>query len=433
MKLKNLTEEFIKQFAGKVIYNRGYDYYEGGMVYELEYDPQQDSIYAEVYGNYGDYEVEISTDNSEIYADCTCPYDGYPCKHIVAVLLTFIHNQKKYSSQASKRKKEQNVLENKVKELSRDELAEIVLSCAKKYPEFRRELMVRLEADPETTLNTILKQIDKAFPSIESRSYNPSDIVKGLKKILISVANAPETMRVKVYWKMLDRILNELNEYGMDDELLEDCAVKVMGLLIELFAEHEQLSEERTAILGKLMDCFIWDNCGIMDDIYETVIELCYEESDYRIVIKKLESQLKKTSEKSYYKDLLADLYGEINDTGSQLKTLESNLRYGMDYWQLAQYWIEKGDKDKTLQVVKEGLEKGEGRRTELYSFMQHYYKEHNDYDRIFQLLETKIKKNDLDFLGRLKHDSIYNCLWEHYRKARRNRVPCLHRHNYSL
>ncbi len=52
MKLKNLTERFVKDFADSVIYQKGHVYYKDGMVSELEYDPENDFITAEVSGNY---------------------------------------------------------------------------------------------------------------------------------------------------------------------------------------------------------------------------------------------------------------------------------------------------------------------------------------------------------------------------------------------
>lgn len=52
MKLKNLTERFVKDFADSLIYQRGHVYYKDGMVYELECDPENDFITAEVSGNY---------------------------------------------------------------------------------------------------------------------------------------------------------------------------------------------------------------------------------------------------------------------------------------------------------------------------------------------------------------------------------------------
>jgi uncharacterized Zn finger protein len=47
--------------------------------------------------DFEDYEVEISVNDSEIYAKCTCPYEweGW-CKHIGAVLLTWIENRNEF-------------------------------------------------------------------------------------------------------------------------------------------------------------------------------------------------------------------------------------------------------------------------------------------------------------------------------------------------
>jgi uncharacterized Zn finger protein len=60
MKLKDLTEQRIKQFAGSTIFGRGRAYYKDGMVEDLEYDPQNDNIQSKVTGSYDDYTVEIS-------------------------------------------------------------------------------------------------------------------------------------------------------------------------------------------------------------------------------------------------------------------------------------------------------------------------------------------------------------------------------------
>ena len=94
MKLNEITRRWLKNFAGEKIFQRGEDYFQSGMVYQMEYHPDNFSIYAEVSGNYGNYEVKISEDTKDINAYCDCPYDGYPCKHIIAVLLNFIENKK---------------------------------------------------------------------------------------------------------------------------------------------------------------------------------------------------------------------------------------------------------------------------------------------------------------------------------------------------
>ena len=166
-KLTELTETGIREFAGTTIFNRGYDYFEQGMVYEFNYDSNR--IVAEVYGNHGDYEVEIMSEGGEVETYCSCPYDGYPCKHIVAVLLTFIHDKEKYIQQGIQHQREISSLKDKIRRLSRTDLMEIVISCLDKYPDFWRDMAVRLASDEKLTLNTVLKQVKKLF-----RTLNPT-------------------------------------------------------------------------------------------------------------------------------------------------------------------------------------------------------------------------------------------------------------------
>lgn len=46
MQLQDLTDKAIKQFAGSVIFDRGYGYYVNKLVYDLQYSSDTDSIQA---------------------------------------------------------------------------------------------------------------------------------------------------------------------------------------------------------------------------------------------------------------------------------------------------------------------------------------------------------------------------------------------------
>ncbi|PIE33821.1 hypothetical protein CSA56_09930 [candidate division KSB3 bacterium] len=414
MQLHEYTEDALLQLAGSTIYDRGYDYYLNVMVYSLNYNVDTDSIQAEVEENYDDYEVGISMRDDQLAASCTCPYEGWPCKHIVATLLTFLQHKAKYVRRAQKMNKTISSLEKKVKALSKDELVTILLACAKNYPDVKRDLTVRLESNKMTTFTTLKKQVACAFPSIESRNYSPSNIAKQLRSLIKATASSSPEMQIKVYWVITDRILQELNNYGMDEDVLENVAIEAMESLVELFSETEQFQEGKTDIIKQLLSYYHQGNFGITDWVYDTVVGLCSQESDYRIVIQSLEQKAKHTSCGSYYQELIAGLYGAIGNTEAQRKMLEQNLRSGMDYWRLAEYWLDQKNEDKALEVASDGLEKGEGRKIELYDFVQQYYKKQGDYARIFDLLQQKITKQELDNRNHFIHDSTYQCLWEY-------------------
>jgi uncharacterized Zn finger protein len=89
----SLTEATIRQMASPEVFERGMEYYRRGAV--LDVTRRGDELYAEVEGSDVDpYQVRVSLRSDGIgSADCTCPYDwGGACKHVVAVLLTCLHD-----------------------------------------------------------------------------------------------------------------------------------------------------------------------------------------------------------------------------------------------------------------------------------------------------------------------------------------------------
>jgi uncharacterized Zn finger protein len=83
--LGSLSEEDIESCCEYKIFNRGYDYFHGGMVEQIWYNSKANTISAEVHGT-KEYDVEIYVENGEVYGSCNCEYHDV-CKHIIAVLL----------------------------------------------------------------------------------------------------------------------------------------------------------------------------------------------------------------------------------------------------------------------------------------------------------------------------------------------------------
>ncbi len=317
--------------------------------------------------------------------------------------------------QRKKQKTTENSLVKKIKALSHEQAIEILLECVKKYPDLKRDLMVRLESNKKATFSSINKQIARAFPSIQSRNYSTSNIAKQLRMILKSVATAPQEMQVKVYWAVTDRSLEELNDYGMNDDALENIVIEVLEELIDVFQDNNSLQAEKIVAIEQLMAYYFRGNCGLVDWLYESAYKLCSKKSDYQILIGGLKRKVRAEPSMSYYKNLLAALYETVGDSEAQRKTLEARLDYGMDYWSLAQYWTGQEEPEKALQVIREGIEKGRGRKIELYAALQEQYEEQGAYEEIFKLLSQKIEKQDLDNRNHFTHDGTYRCLWEHY------------------
>ena len=88
-----LTEELILTKVSEKSFERGEEYYDSGMVESVV--QRGSRLFAEVLGSEEDpYHVGVAFREGDFDASCTCPYDwgGY-CKHIVAVLLMWIHDR----------------------------------------------------------------------------------------------------------------------------------------------------------------------------------------------------------------------------------------------------------------------------------------------------------------------------------------------------
>jgi uncharacterized Zn finger protein len=92
MSLPIITESTIRQHSSEQSFERGRGYYSSGAVFDTI--RRGSTLKADVEGSsYEPYRVSITFDEGGVRsAICTCPYDwgGY-CKHIIAVLLTYVH------------------------------------------------------------------------------------------------------------------------------------------------------------------------------------------------------------------------------------------------------------------------------------------------------------------------------------------------------
>ncbi len=105
-----ITLDNFETQISSVIVQRGLDYYNSGLVTDLE--ETSDNVWsAEVSGS-DDYSVEVSlSDENEIVNFfCDCPYDGPFCKHAAAVCFAIREEKANYpktknTESASKQKK----------------------------------------------------------------------------------------------------------------------------------------------------------------------------------------------------------------------------------------------------------------------------------------------------------------------------------------
>lgn len=96
--LDHLTEADIHARCTEASFERGWSYYTGGAVRQrIRLD---DSIETRVASTHA-YRVTVREAPGQLVAFCTCPYDwGGDCKHIVAILLAWLHEPDSFCAPA---------------------------------------------------------------------------------------------------------------------------------------------------------------------------------------------------------------------------------------------------------------------------------------------------------------------------------------------
>ena len=166
------------------------------------------------------------------------------------------------------------MLKERLQQLSKSELIDLVIHSAKRDSKLKQDLLLQFAVNEKVSVDQLLKSIDSEFRNMEYEYNSTSKIARELWKIIKQIERANLSIKIRVYWEIVDRVLYKLNEYGMDDTAFEDIAINTMDLLVNLFQTNPDLADERDEIRAKLIEYSQWGNCGITDYIEDTIENL---------------------------------------------------------------------------------------------------------------------------------------------------------------
>ena len=178
-----ITEAAIRSLATAQSYERGEDYYDTHAVTEIQ--KRGNTLIAEIEGSsYEPYQVTIELSDDEIIStSCTCPYDwGGICKHIVAVLLTYLHQPKQVAEHPS--------IQELLSKLSDTDLREVLLDLLTSEPRLIERVETKLTTRAATIQEKSLEKekkdtIAKSVPS-RPAPINPMSFRRQVQQILRS-------------------------------------------------------------------------------------------------------------------------------------------------------------------------------------------------------------------------------------------------------
>ena len=202
------------------------------------------------------------------------------------------------------------------------------------------------------------------------------------------------------YWSDVREIISEFNEYGGGSEDEEDEACSYLNRISDISNEGNISTVAKIRFLDNAFEEYNNENSGLEDAMMDVFFEICQTKEEWEYLVKKLDEH-----PSDWRKKLIMDIQKEhLHNDKAYLAERMKKLDYGMDYWDLAKFYIEKGDGKKAVEIAEEGLLKGKGRQTELFEILSDHYAKIQDTANLERIVQYAITKegDEKEMLGRL-------------------------------
>jgi len=199
------------------------------------------------------------------------------------------------------------------------------------------------------------------------------------------------------YWEKAEKIIDEFNSYGGGSDYEENEAYGYIESISELMPTLSWATRQK--IMDGMLVQYHYGNSGFDDSLTDACFEMCKEREEWLYLAGKLEAY-----GGSWDKRLVMNIYKIIGDDESFLEMRNNNLHHGSDYFEMVQYYEEKGDKDSALSYADKGLEKGAGRIDHLVVYLFDYHEERkntNELEKLFAICEQREQERSI-IAGRL-------------------------------
>jgi len=202
------------------------------------------------------------------------------------------------------------------------------------------------------------------------------------------------------YWDNARSIISEFNEYGGGPDEDEEEACDWLNKISELIKEGNISTDAKFEFLDDAFEEYNIENSGFEDALMDIFFEICETKEEWEYLVKKLEKHPSRWRNK-----LIMDIQKKyLCDENAYLKVRIENLEYGLDYWDIIEFYTGKGELQKALDTAEEGILKGDGRLTELFQFLFDHFAKKKDTANLERIVHTALtrKTEEKEMLDRL-------------------------------
>jgi hypothetical protein len=191
------------------------------------------------------------------------------------------------------------------------------------------------------------------------------------------------------HWNDAKHIISEFNEYGGCGYEDENEAYDSLYEISELIEEGNISSSAKLEFLDDAFKEYNIGNSGFEDALMDIFFSICETKEEWEYLVTKLDEK-----PSGWRKKLIMDIQKNcFCDDEAYLEERMKILHYGMDYWDLVTFYIDRNKPQKSLEIAEEGILKGEGRVIELFQFLFDHFAAKKDTYNLKRIVNTALER----------------------------------------
>jgi hypothetical protein len=228
-----------------------------------------------------------------------------------------------------------------------------------------------IAAAPSKALSELILNLAENFPEIRRECF---DYLKGNTAVSKMLKRQSEGEAIMSIWAELLPDLEDLDAYGGGPYGVEDQVWELLYEITKRLTSKKVNETYRREILDSVLPFIKSGNSGAGDALDELAYAACYSATELRYLAESLEAMHDDWQTRN-----ARNIYRQIGDHNKYLELRLKYMKVGADYHDLAEFYWETGEKEKSIQIARKGLKKATGRMDELRAFVAERAQESGD------------------------------------------------------
>jgi hypothetical protein len=228
-----------------------------------------------------------------------------------------------------------------------------------------------IAAAPAKALSELILNLAENDPEIRRKCF---DYLKKDSAVSKMLKRQSEGEAILSIWAELLPDLEDLDAHGGGPYDVEDQVGELLYEITKRLTSKKVDETYRREILDAVLPFIESGNSGAGDALDELAYAACYSTAELRYLAESLEAMHDDWQTRN-----ARNIYRQIRDHEKYLELRLKDMKVGADYHDLADFYWEAGEKEKSIQIAQKGLKKATGRMVELRAFVAERAKESGD------------------------------------------------------